>query len=1174
MRLRSLRRVVDDSRPTALRSSRLGGPRLRLLLLSLVFSFSWAPLVDAAAPPILYHAATGNPGAPLIHGLVSGIQTLELRLAIGSVATNTANQSICTDGDGDEICGLTVALQGSGGVSIVDFCPGNNCASGLVHHLDPATGILRINRLGPEIVRADTPFHLGRITVNALGEAGDLRVLSSSQAVSAKLEILSVRDRSPLAVWLPEPNLVTALALGVAGLAAGARARALVRAGRPRRRSCVRRPGLVALALPVVACASLGAPRLAGAQQFSDLNAFTAAVSALGSPPERLGFETIPLTPAGHAALQQGEQVGPVTLRSLSLSTDVDLAFMAGVPLGLIGTLLVADPSLGGDPALHPGGTAQGAGARGDDDVRIGFDVPMRAAGLRILGNVTAAGETVRFLDAKGVVVTSFVLPGGAAAPGGNGFVGYLIQPGDAPIAAIEVDEDGADGDDIAVDELLFESTADSFADSVALFAPTVFGGEPTAPNLDGTRSLGRPDGQTVSLGRGGKLVVRFDDNVLSGSGDDRPDLRIFEANDVLEETLIQVSANGVDFTSVGQLDGGTQTIDLDAHGFGPSDRLRHVQIIDDGSHGPNAGPSVGADVDAVEALSGGWTPPDLDDDHVADAYDVCPSDYDAAQRDDDADGVGNACDNCPFVSNPGQGDSQPNGIGDKCEPARVELVREFPPVPSFGMARLADLQIDCGGFDVYALTLGIWVPPGPMEFDFGGCQAPQIDDAPAGAPHGGGCPASSPLLGARVQGDESGAFGDPVGDPMIVASRSDVVFVTLRGSAANGGKLCSAFETDVQLGELRASLPLGLAPGAAASISLEDALRRSWCLVEDENGCRDQTVLAYAMTSGIDSVAEIRLQPAAGETATSPTAWDVCVAESTETFMHRITLGLLGPVDADYDSLFLDDCLVGPNASGTRTCDGEIGVDPDGVDESVSFTRGPLTASASPLLAATLYTPLDGATAGTGGVDVLNPYIGSDACIGVVTNDAPPATLGAPPIPIRDGFSALAYHDAGIVGAQPYQTAIGVAIEGLDGAAVYETIVFNSGDDLDGDGVTDPVDNCPFAANAGQRDDGGFATTVSNSIGNACECGDANGSGRIFAATTPETGSNGTPLVPDLQRIREYLVGMHATDPDLPALCSVAGDTDCDAADAVVLDRALQGLTPAPQQRCASAVD
>jgi hypothetical protein len=288
---------------------------------------------------------------------------------------------------------------------------------------------------------------------------------------------------------------------------------------------------------------------------------------------------------------------------------------------------------------------------------------------------------------------------------------------------------------------------------------------------------------------------------------------------------------------------------------------------------------------------------------------------------------------------------------------------------------------------------------------------------------------------------------------------------------------------------------------------------------------------------------------------------------------MHRVTMGLLGPVNATFTSLFLDDCLVNAGGTGRRNCAGEVGIDPEWVDESVSFTMGPLVTATPDLIDDTLYTPLDGGAPGIGGVNVLNPYVGFDACIGSVTNAAPPATVGAPPILVRDGFFELEYHDAPTKGPQPYQTAEGV-IQALDGAQVYETIVFNSGDDLDGDGFTDPVDNCPFIANIDQSDDGGFLVDTPNGFGNACECGDANGSGRVLPASTPETDSGGAPLVPDLQLIREYLVGMHPDDPGIPARCSVHGDTGCDSVDVVVLDRALQGLLPTPVMRCDAAVD
>lgn len=1176
-----------------------GGPRfaccrasMRVLLFFLLFfsllfavSASFALPARAAEPPIVYHSSLPDHSNPGIHALASGTTDLELWLAIGSVASEGPGQTVCVDGGGDEICGFTLAIEASGGVSIAEFCPNGQCAPDLVHHVDPATGILRINRLGPAIDAASSPFSIGRLRVAAI-DAGELRVRADSEAVSARLQILGVRDSGPLALALPEPGMAAGLALGIGLLASAARAR---------RRSCgiarcvthraarrvprFARGGafdLLFLLLGIaLAVGVAGSARTAAAQLYTDEFAFSAAVSGFGFPPARLGFETVPLTPAGFAGLGQDVRFGPVTLRSRSLSADLDLAYFGGVPLGLPGTLLVADPTLSGDPALHPGGTASGSGVRANDDVRIVFDVPMRAAGLRILENVAAAGESAIFLDVQGQVVATAVLPGGAA-PGASGFVGYVIQPGDAPIKAIEIEESATDSDDIALDEIRYASSADPFADFVAAFDPAIASGEPIAPNLEADRSLGPPNLQSVSLGAGGEIVVQFTDNTLTGSDDARPDLRIFEADADLEGSLVFVSGNGADWTAVGLLTGGVQTIDLDAYGLDSRSALSFVRIVDDPSQGPATGPAVGADIDAVEALSGTWLPQDGDGDRVPDDYDVCPSRFDEAQRDDDLDGIGNACDNCRHHFNPGQEDADLDGEGNACEPARIRLIREFDPVPFEGKARLAELRIDCGGYDVESINLGIWVPPGPAFFDFGGnCDAPPPGAQPPGAPTGSGCTGPGILVGPTVQAGASGAFGVPLGDPMPPSWRPDVVFVTLHGAVANGGKLCGAFQTDVFLGRLRATLPLGLSPDAVASISLEDGILRNWCLVEELGGaCAERSNLAYRMEGTLPLVAEVRLQPAAGQTSTAAVDWDVCIAETTVSYMHRVTVGLLGPVDAAYPTLLLDDCLVGPNASGKRSCAGEVGTDPEWVDESVMFTQGPLVSSLGDLIPDTLYAPLEGGAPGTGNASVLNPYLSRDACVGIVTNGAPPATLGAPPIPVRDGFFDLDYHDAGgAAGPQPYQTADDV-LESLDGASVYETIVFNSGDDIDGDGFTDPVDNCPFAANPDQSDDGGLLSSVPNGHGNACECGDANGSGRVVPSTTPESGPGGVPLAPDLQLIREYLVGLHPGDPTIPRLCSVHGDTACNAADAVVLERFFAGLPADPDARCDAAVD
>ncbi|MFN9916800.1 MAG: hypothetical protein ACK53L_29700, partial [Pirellulaceae bacterium] len=126
-----------------------------------------------------------------------------------------------------------------------------------------------------------------------------------------------------------------------------------------------------------------------------------------------------------------------------------------------------------------------------------------------------------------------------------------------------------------------------------ALQAPDYLGG-----TLEPTIGQG-----AVSLGRGGQLVVSFTDNFLTGSGDTRPDLAIYEVGES-ERVFVEVSSDGNRYTSVGTIDGFRRTIDLDAFGFNPSSRLRFVRLTDDANDGSISGDSVGADIDAVGALS------------------------------------------------------------------------------------------------------------------------------------------------------------------------------------------------------------------------------------------------------------------------------------------------------------------------------------------------------------------------------------------------------------------------------------------------------------------------------------------------------------------------------------------------------------------------------------------
>lgn len=151
-----------------------------------------------------------------------------------------------------------------------------------------------------------------------------------------------------------------------------------------------------------------------------------------------------------------------------------------------------------------------------------------------------------------------------------------------------------------------------SFVDEVGEVIPS--GNTPGAAQSDATQAKGAPDfidgvacGETcpyVSLGSGGSLTVEFVDNRLTGSDSSSADLWIFEVGGDVEDTFVEVSKDGLNFTSVGKIGGAISGIDLDYYGFTSADEFTHVRITDDPNEGAVSGISVGADIDAVGAIS------------------------------------------------------------------------------------------------------------------------------------------------------------------------------------------------------------------------------------------------------------------------------------------------------------------------------------------------------------------------------------------------------------------------------------------------------------------------------------------------------------------------------------------------------------------------------------------
>lgn len=149
-----------------------------------------------------------------------------------------------------------------------------------------------------------------------------------------------------------------------------------------------------------------------------------------------------------------------------------------------------------------------------------------------------------------------------------------------------------------------------SFADSVVSYDPGFGGGNtPTDPNFtDPSMALGIPDYAnpigTVALGAGGRLVLQFVDNFLTGSDDSGADLHIFEIGPNIEHTTVDISVDGLIWTNVGTANGSTSSIDIDQFGFNSSDLFSYVRLTDVRNQGSTGGPTVGADIDAVGAIS------------------------------------------------------------------------------------------------------------------------------------------------------------------------------------------------------------------------------------------------------------------------------------------------------------------------------------------------------------------------------------------------------------------------------------------------------------------------------------------------------------------------------------------------------------------------------------------
>lgn len=179
-----------------------------------------------------------------------------------------------------------------------------------------------------------------------------------------------------------------------------------------------------------------------------------------------------------------------------------------------------------------------------------------------------------------------------------------------------------------------FPDGESSFADYVIRYDP-LFGGGPAPSHpmaINPEDALGIPDFPAnggvgtpgaVSLGRGGLIELGFYDNMLTNSGDSLPDLHIFEVGPDVEDTYVAIrplpatatllqsegftTTDSRGFYEVGKVFGSTSSIDIDTFfpGFLAGElQFDAVRLIDDPLAGDTTGSTVGADIDAVGAIS------------------------------------------------------------------------------------------------------------------------------------------------------------------------------------------------------------------------------------------------------------------------------------------------------------------------------------------------------------------------------------------------------------------------------------------------------------------------------------------------------------------------------------------------------------------------------------------
>jgi alpha-tubulin suppressor-like RCC1 family protein len=531
----------------------------------------------------------------------------------------------------------------------------------------------------------------------------------------------------------------------------------------------------------------------------------------------------------------------------------------------------------------------------------------------------------------------------------------------------------------------------------------------------------------------------------------------------------------------------------------------------------------------------------DGDGDGVGDACDNCLAFHNSDRFDRDGDGVGDACDNCVDTANGPlpQPDSDGDGLGDACEPFVIS-VAEVPGSAFAGASATRgavanatspayELRMTCPSqVTVAKVELGLKLPQSISAETaiFGGCQ---VGGSECGCDAADCTNAADGGLGANIDRSRSFVLAP---QPEFPNTLHFSLVSENHGGGPSTRDLCFGNATGE---ETLARIEVLEIPtdGSSAQVTVdglfEAASRDSNFDGEGFSDASDTAIpegnWAFAVGPA-DAPVKFLVSPAPGDT----TGRQYVVKLESNVELHRVTFGVSVPAGTPLDAYrFLGCSSQGFLDTPYATCETFDTVCPapsefvgGSVDLCNSFAVGPDAFMTNPN--AVFFTlqgdlpadidPVDGTLVNV--TDIPGNMIDDDDD-GLVDNPGK-VTLGLIEVPAGAAHITPTITLNGAIEVAP--TSLFVVPGG--GSFTPANVALNgtaaTSEDSDGDGVSNDTDNCVFAANATQTDFGGLNMIVADGRGDACQCGESNGDGRILPSGHPE--GIGAGDVVDLQMV------------------------------------------------------